>query len=789
MEEFIRDCAAAGLVQIELDWKSEELGWGARIFPWETVLGMATKPGRKQRDRDDFTVVRHLSRPATEPVTQGDAVFALSKGAKDAGFDTDSERLAIGAALDQTLAPLHFVTLSELGESLAKKKPPVVHLVMLSGEDFTEFGSPVEDKELPTEVARAVASHGPALVAFSSCNTGRRFAPHAVAEGAELAIGFHGEVADASVPVFFAAFYRAWKPGRDALAALRAGLAANRALLRPRDLGIVTLWSARSLIPAVAPSSPASSSSKKDAKKSSSKRALATSGGPQPDDSESAREARPLSSADLKEALQVFCQIEKSLNYSLLHNSQGGLFERFDITKILPGRVDRIEVTVRLDTGFERPSECHFFVSLSDAAAVQRDLAEHATLPLGSQLLRQRGEILIGTVEVDVRCGDVPIFNLLQPIRIQPCDEWKDDRTGRHLLPSFIFPRDPAVREILSAAQPFLRAICDDPVAGFGGYYCEIDGKPVNLAEAAKLQTRAIWAALQSVWRIDYASPPPAYALSSQRLRTPAEILRARRATCIELALLLASCWEHIDIHPVIFLTTGHAFTGYWADDDAANSFAAGLEKMLQAAQPKESEASASADAGVRESRVREEWMLAEPHHLTAIRDAVRRGRLIPVEATYIPKQKPFARATEYAATLPRNLRRPDKGLRPQIRRHARRPHRPQKGRHPARPPQRGPARLTQRFLPPRKTPPPPNHACNTFPRRSPSRSGVDHPRLPRRRQRPRRGRPARHPRNETRPRQLPGNQRSRPARHRGDRTKTPNATASPTRPRSETTW
>ena len=122
-------------------------------------------------------------------------------------------------------------------------------------------------------------------------------------------------------------------------------------------------------------------------------------------------------------------------------------------------------------------------------------------------------------MEITVNCGTVRVYHRLKSIKLLPCDEWRDDVTGRHFLPSFVFPRDPAVREILGASQPFLRALCDQPQAGFDGYQCGFDPDP---DEAVEWQTRAIWAALQHSMRLDYVNPPPAYTNASQRLRTPA---------------------------------------------------------------------------------------------------------------------------------------------------------------------------------------------------------------------------------------------------------------------------
>ncbi len=643
VEDFIVAAAASGVVQVEMAWQGESIGWAVRVFPWEALLALATKDERTRIAQEDFVVVRVLSGGDERAISTGAPGFAVTECAEAAGFDYKTERAAIEAALQGTMQTLGAKSLLELEAEVAAKKPRIVHLVLNSAEkgvavsakDLEQLKEGI-DERLTEDVAETVASHGAEIVVFSSCYTGRRLAPLALAHGAKIAIGFHGEVMDASIPVFFGAFYRAWKKEPDALGALRAGLAANKSQADPNALGTVTLWSAVDLI---------------------GKRAAA-----KPQDETLVEFGIPaaggaIKPADAKAALPVNCDLEDALNYSVLHNSRGGLFKGFTVTKIREGVMDPLEVTVRLDTGLDRPAECHFFVDLPEEAPRQQDLAASVALPLGSQLLRQRGETLLATVEIAIKCGAVQVFHLLKSIKLLPCDEWRDDTSGRHFLPSFVFPRDPAVRDILSASQPFLRALCDQPTAGFDGYQ---GGFGSNPDEGVALQTRAIWAALQHTLRLDYVNPPPSYTNASQRLRTPEEILRARRGTCIELALLLASCWEHVGIFPVIFLTSGHAFAGYWTSESARVGFIEGLTKMPKHAKATGKVTQEKVLGGGREKNASEPWMFAEPHHLAGIRAAVLKGELVPVEATYIPLQRSFTDAVSESRQLLADLRGPE---------------------------------------------------------------------------------------------------------------------------------
>lgn len=633
---FIKAAAKSGAVQVEMAWRSEKAGWAARVFPWEALLALATKEERKKIRQEDFMVVRVLTGGAQVATATGKPGFAVSEGAEAAGFDTRTERAAIEAALQTPLVTLCAKSLGELAAEVRAKQPAIVHLVLNSAENGAIISS--KDKarpegEMTEQIAEVVASQGAEVAVFSSCYTGRRLAALAVAHGAKFAIGFHGEVMDASIPVFFGAFYRAWHQGAGALGALRAGLAANKSQSDPGALGTVTLWSSTDLIAAGV----------------QRKKVIVTS--PEFQGTGDGGLPRP---ADIKAALPIQCEVEEALNYSVLHNSRGGLFKVFTITKIKEGAMDDVEVRIKLDTGLGSPAECHFFAPLPVEADRQQDLAARVTLPLGSQLLRQRGESMLGTVEISIQCGTIPVFHEFKSIKLLPCDEWRDDVTGRHFLPSFVFPRDPAVREILSAAQPFLRALCDQPTAGFDGYQCGFDSDP---GEAVEWQTRAIWSALQYTMRLDYVNPPPTYTNASQRVRTPEEILRAHRGTCIELALLLASCWEHVGIFPLIFLTSGHAFAGYWMSEAARTRFIEGLTKPPAHAHTEPEAPSSKAIGGTVEIKKTEPWMFAEAHHLAAIRDEVRAGRLTPVEATFIPLQRSFADAVTESTRLLDDLR------------------------------------------------------------------------------------------------------------------------------------
>jgi hypothetical protein len=640
VDPFINDAAASGIVQIEIEWRGEEVGWAARVFPWEHLLSLATRAKRNEIKQSDFVVVRVLRSGRNGAVATGPASFAsCDPGPDDPPLDFEGERLAIEASLDLALHPLRTGSVDELRADVASVKPRIIHFAASDHGPgplvpaMTGAKPTVQKCELLADIT---ASQHPELAVYSTCFSGRRLAPLAVAAGAHHAVGFHGAVMDASIPLFFGAFYRVWKQGRDALASVKAGLLAHNSQRPPCDLGIVSLWLAKPLI---------GPDAVRKAPKAIGRAILKAPAKP-----------KEIPKDKLTEALQITYKAEEAFNYSVIHNSRGGLFVTFDLNKYHEGKVPLVEVCVRLDTGDDRVAECRFFVSMPPEANTYDDLSKRVVLPLGAPLLRQRGEALQATLQTDVTCDGVSLYRDIRSITVLPCDEWRDDESGRHLLPSFVFPRDPAVRGVITAAQPFLRALADQPQAGFDGYQGSFGPDP---EAGVRIQVRAIWAALQHPLRLDYVNPPPTYMQASQRLRTPEEIIRARRGTCIELALLIASCLEHVGIFPVIFLTTGHAFFGYWTSEEAQLEFTTNPKKFLKYADKDNELAGQLKTGGGAPAKSKISWVFGQPHHLGAILEDITAGRLAAVEATGVALQRPFEDCVADARNLLFGIRNP----------------------------------------------------------------------------------------------------------------------------------
>ncbi|SDP31102.1 hypothetical protein [Afipia sp. GAS231] len=338
----------------------------------------------------------------------------------------------------------------------------------------------------------------------------------------------------------------------------------------------------------------------------------------------------------ISDRLHVDFNVEAEVNYSLLHNNRE-LLSKLTLTKLVDRQLTNIAVLVELCVGAESYPYRYTHLVLDE---VQLALAPLVKIPLTANLPRSLRERVQSAVYVKVTCDGQTAFEDTQRVTLIPVDEWLDDTEKNPWLPSFVLPRDPAILKIINSSRRYLVGIIDDPAAGFDGYQEEAAG--------VDSQIQAIWTALVNEYRIQYINPPPAYSRTTQRLRTPTDILSSNTGTCIDLALLLASCFEYIGVYPVVVLLTDHAFVGYWRSEGAHDNFVS--VRSIPQALP-----------GIGSRAARETampyvdqygWRLTKLNY-AEVMHYVTTNHLVMLEATYLTAAKSFADAqTEGRANL-----------------------------------------------------------------------------------------------------------------------------------------
>ncbi len=328
-------------------------------------------------------------------------------------------------------------------------------------------------------------------------------------------------------------------------------------------------------------------------------------------------------------ALDLFAitvEPEPRFSYGLLHNNRD-LFRRFLIRNLSAGPVVGVQVFVELHSN-EGTYPYRQSFSIDDTVL---DLSSQVRIALTSNLARTLDEMLRTSLYVQINWGEHEIFRQTFPVTMAPVDQWADTDSDRIFLPSFIFPRDRAVTTVIKNAEHFVTTLRDDPTAGFDGYQ-SIDPELANPAQHVDSQVQALWYSVVYRVPVSYINPPPTYAVASQRIRTPSEIVTGGFGTCIDLALMLASCLEAVEIYPVIFILDDHAFPGYWRTDAARDTF---RRRVASAASDSDTGAGAGAtrgDAATATRRPGPAWSFGAAA-LPEIRRAIARRQLVPLES------------------------------------------------------------------------------------------------------------------------------------------------------------
>lgn len=664
-----------GLVEVHVEHENESQSWPARLFPWEYVLSAARK-----RTEPRMTVMRSISTETRKPArsTNGVVLFVESApaGLRD-GYDFGSERELVQRALGvpdaavrtwrgstrpplapaagrsgRALVVLEDPDREELASAIRALQPELVHLAgfdthqgraLLAARaagkkrakrDGEAAGAAhvtpldgylvrdgVDAADLAAkELARVLcgAAKKPRLVGFNLFNSGSRSAALTVAAGAEAAIGFLDDFDDSLTERLFADLYTAWRhqPG-ESVNVFRWAFEEQRRFRGALRGTSVVFWLADQIVAA---------SGAERAGRARRLEALSKS-------VDKARDVTIPIDDELGSILNFEIEHRAEVNYSLLHNDRP-LFDKFDLVKHADGTVHGVELEVLLHLG---PDSAPYRRSL-DLVDRVTPLKDEIRVPLTSALARAVRESVRTSLYVKASAQGRTLLSRTLPVSLLSANEWRDTDEDRIWLPSFVLPRDPAVSRIVDSAQRYLMAIADDPTMGFDGYQ-SVDADAEDPFALIDTQVQALWSALIHEHALSYINPPPTYTESSQRIRTPSEILGGRRGTCIDLALLLAACLEYVEIYPTIFLLEGHCFPGYWRSEEDHEAFV--LARDEADARDDERE-----NARLRGAKSEYGWYFDAPY-FDEIKQWVQKGSLVPLEAVWLTTREGFAAARE----------------------------------------------------------------------------------------------------------------------------------------------
>ena len=179
---------------------------------------------------------------------------------------------------------------------------------------------------------------------------------------------------------------------------------------------------------------------------------------------------------------------------------------------------------------------------------------------LDGALLSRLTEAEPATLSFELRSGkqpDVVLARHERTIELLARNQWGGIGYMPEMVAAFVQPNDPAIDRLLKAAATALQS------AGKSG---AIDGYTHGAKRAWELAS-GIWTAVLQR-KLNYALPPASFEHAGQKVRSPSQVLDAGLATCLDLALLFASCLEQAHINPLLLFTRGHTFVGLWLRDE-----------------------------------------------------------------------------------------------------------------------------------------------------------------------------------------------------------------------------
>lgn len=175
-------------------------------------------------------------------------------------------------------------------------------------------------------------------------------------------------------------------------------------------------------------------------------------------------------------------------------------------------------------------------------------------LTLSANYFTQLTERLSGNLKIEITAEAEPIFCQTYPIDILAYDQWGGLNVLPEMLAAFITPNHMAISPIIKRAASILGQWTGNP---------SLDEYQSRTPDRVRKQMAAIYTAIAEQ-QIIYSTVPASFEEYGQRVRLADSVMAQKLGTCLDMALLYASCLEAIGLNALIVITQGHAFAGAW---------------------------------------------------------------------------------------------------------------------------------------------------------------------------------------------------------------------------------
>ena len=213
---------------------------------------------------------------------------------------------------------------------------------------------------------------------------------------------------------------------------------------------------------------------------------------------------------------------------------------------------EQLVLTCRLESaagpGFVTPVAREFPLP---AKGIPTELSSFSPIP-NREALALLEERIQGTLVLEARWADTLVGQTRIDVEFLAHNQWMFLPAYYDTLAAFVMPNTSALDSVLMRAREILQA--ETGSSSTEGY----QAGPERVDQVAA----AIYRSLQAE-QLTYSDPPASFEGYGQKVRTPEDVMEERTATCLDSAVLYASCLLRVGLTAHIAIVTGHAFTTY----------------------------------------------------------------------------------------------------------------------------------------------------------------------------------------------------------------------------------
>ena len=249
------------------------------------------------------------------------------------------------------------------------------------------------------------------------------------------------------------------------------------------------------------------------------------------------------------EAMLIEVDADTTLGYASIQNSVP-VIRSLRLTNTGSEALENIEVLVGCNPRFAEGVKLRFDrLGPSESRRISPlDLRPDHTY------LAELQEAVTASITITAHAGNLQVARADRPVQVLAYDQWAGTRALPELLAAFCMPNNPAVDVLVGKAASLLRTA--HPELSMNGYQSKS-------RDVVWKQISAIYSTIAAAG-LHYAEPPASFGTDGQKIRTPDRILDTSVATCLDLAMLFASCFEQAGLRAVVLFKEGHAWVGVW---------------------------------------------------------------------------------------------------------------------------------------------------------------------------------------------------------------------------------